>query len=140
MRTRTSAPIRNAIVATGASIITLVGMSQDAPLPDPPLGISAQERGALRLSESQTKSMKVVSAAPLPQFYPVQARLAHRPGMARLDVLVDAEGSVVEVRVLDESPLDQGFGEAAAAAAKTFKYYNPFNRLVVHVGTVKFSP
>ena len=140
MRSQPSTHFRNAAVATGALLITLVGMSQDAPPPDPPLGISAQEHGALRLTELQTKSMKVISAAPLPQFYPVQARLAHRPGMARLDVLVDAEGGVVEVRILEESPLDQGFGEAATAVAKTFKYYNPFNRLVVHVGTVKFSP
>ena len=140
MRSRASTHFLNAVVATGTFLITLVGMSQDAPLPDPPLGISAQEHGALRLSELQTRSMKVISAAPLPQFYPVQARLARRPGMARLDVLVDAEGGVVEVRILDESPLDHGFGEAAAAVAKTFKYYNPFNRLVVHVGTIKFSP
>ena len=140
MRSQPSTLLRNAAVATGAILITLAGMSKEAQPPDPPLGISAQEHGALRLTELQTRSMKVVSAAPLPQFYPVQARLAHRPGTARLDVLVDAEGGVVEVRILDESPLDQGFGEAAAAVAKTFKYYNPFNRLVVHVGTVKFSP
>jgi len=140
MRSRATIQLHNAVLATAAVMTTLVSMSQDAPPPDPPLGISAREHGALRLSELQTKSIKVISAAPLPQFYPVQARLAHIPGMARLDVLVDAEGSVVEVRILDESPLNQGFGEAAAALAKTFKYYNPFNRLVVHVGTVKFSP
>jgi hypothetical protein len=60
--------------------------------------------------------------------------------LAKLDLLVDAEGNVVDVRILDESPLDQGFGEAAAAVARTFKYYNPFNRLVVHVGAVRFAP
>jgi TonB family protein len=140
MRSRPSALFRSAVIAAGSFLITIMGMSQDASPPDPPLGISAQEHGALRLSELQTKSLKVISAAPLPQFYPVQARLARRPGMARLDVLVDAEGGVVEVRILEESPLGEGFGEAAAAVAKTFKYYNPFTRLVVHVGTVKFSP
>jgi TonB family protein len=140
MRIRPLALFRRMAIATSACVTTLAAMSQDVPPADPPLGISAEAHGALRLTELQTRSIKVISAAPLPQFYPVQARLAQVPGLAKLDVLVDSEGNVLEVRIVEESPLNQGFGEAAAALAKTFKYYNPFNRRVVHVGTVSFAP
>jgi hypothetical protein len=57
-----------------------------------------------------------------------------------IDLLIDASGIVVDVRVLDEEPLGMGFGDAAAASARTYKFYNPFNRLVTLATPVKFVP
>ena len=57
-----------------------------------------------------------------------------------LDLLVDASGVVMDVRVLEEEPLGMGFGDAAAASARTYRFQNPFNRLVARTTTVRFLP
>jgi len=125
-----------------AAILFLIApvLAQETPPPDPPNGFSSQERGALRLSYVQVRQLKVISAAHLPPFYPKEAAARGQVGKAKLDLLVDASGAVVDARVLEEDPLAMGFGEAAAAATKTSKFWNPFNRLVAFTTTVRFAP
>jgi TonB family protein len=94
----------------------------------------------MRLNGVQAKQIKFISAAPLSQFYPREAMARRQLGKATLDLLIDASGVVVDVRVLSEDPLGMGFGDAAAASAKTYKFYNPLNHLVATSMPVKFSP
>ena len=127
-------------IAAAALFMTWSAMGQEAALRDPPNGFASQDRGAMRLTGDQARQVKFISAAPLAQFYPREAIARRQTGKALLDLLIDASGVVVDVRVLDEDPLGMGFGDAAAASAKTYKYYNPFNRLVAISTPVKFSP
>ena len=115
-------------------------LPQEPAATDPPNGFSAQARGALRLTDMQARRVKPISAAPLSQFYPREARARGQTGTVMLDLLVDASGVVMDVRVLEEEPLGMGFGDAAAASARTYRFQNPFNRLVARTTTVRFLP
>jgi len=115
-------------------------MAQDATPPDPRNGFAARERGAMRLSGIQAKQLRLIYSAPVTQFCPREALARRQVGKAMLDLLIDASGVVVDVRVLDESPLGVGFGDSAAASAKTYKFWNAFNRLVALTIPVKFVP
>jgi|SRR6185369_892314 len=115
-------------------------MAQDVTPPDPRNGFIAQERRAMRLSGTQAKQLRLISSAPVTQFYPREALARRQVGKALLDLLIDASGQVVDIRVLDEDPLGVGFGDSAAASAKTYKFWNPFNRLVALTTPVRFIP
>jgi TonB family protein len=115
-------------------------MAQDVTMPNPRNGFSAQERGALRLSGEQARQLKLIYSAPVTQFYPAEALARRQVGKAMVDLLIDASGVVIDVRVLDEDPLGVGFGDSAAAFAKTFKFWNPLNRLVALTAPVRFVP
>ena len=94
----------------------------------------------MRLSGVQAKQLRLIYSAPVTQFYPREALARRQVGKAMLDLLIDASGVVVDVRVLDEDPLGMGFGDSAAASAKTYKFWNPFNRLVALTAPVRFIP
>lgn len=49
--------------------------------------------------------------APLP--YPQKARILRRQGLVRLLLIIRKDGTHTVVRILEETPADQGFGEAA---------------------------
>ncbi len=106
-------------------------LAADSPVADPPNGLQARFLGATRLAGEQAKRVKVISHAPLAQFYPREAAIARTPGRIVLDMLIDAEGTVKDALVLEESPLGLGFGDAALAAARTYKFANPYKKLVI---------
>jgi hypothetical protein len=128
------------IVVIAAWYVLTPVLAQDVPPPDPRNGFIAQERGAMRLSGVQARQLRLISSAPVTQFYPTEALARRQVGKALLDLLIDASGEVVDVRVLDEDPLGVGFGDSAATSAKTYKFWNPFNRLVALTTPVRFIP
>ncbi len=112
----------------------------EAPVADPPNGLQAQSLGATRLAGDKARKVKVVSHAPLAQFYPREAAVARIPGRIVLDLLIDMDGNVKDAVVLDENPLGFGFGDAAIAAARTYKFANPYKKLVVLKIVIPASP
>jgi len=110
------------------------------PVADPPNGLHAQALGATRLSPEQKQQVKVISHAPLAPFYPKEAALTGRTGKVVIDLLIDADGNVKDAMVLDENPPLVGFGDAAISVMRTYKFVNPYGRLVVFTATVPFSP
>ena len=131
--------VLGAVVAATLCVM-LPAISQDVGPPDPPNGFAAQERGAIRLSGVQAGQLKLIYSAPVTQFYPREALARRQVGKAMVDLLIDESGVVVDVRVLDEDPLGVGFGDSAAAFAKTFKFWNPLKRLVALTTPVRFIP
>jgi TonB family protein len=115
-------------------------LAAESPVVDPPNGLHAQTLGATRLAGEQARKVKVVSHAPLAQFYPREAAIARIPGKIVLDLLIDMDGNVKDAVVLDESPLGFGFGDAAIAASKTYKFDNPYKKLVVLKMVIPASP
>jgi TonB family protein len=123
-------------VALRIGLLAVLGAAVSAlaatpPVEDPPNGFQAQSLGATRLAGEQAKQVKVISRASLPQFYPRDAAIARIPGRIVLDLLIDADGNVKDALVLDETPLGHGFGDAATAAARTYKFANPYKKLVI---------
>jgi len=57
-----------------------------------------------------------------------------------VDMLLNAEGQVLEAEVAAESPAGFGFGLAALDTAKTFEFYNTFRRRVLLTWQFEFVP
>jgi TonB family protein len=110
------------------------------PVADPPNGFKAESLGATRLAGEEARQIKLVSRASPPQFYPKEALAARRTGKVLLDLLIDADGRVKDALVLEENPLGLGFGDAAIAAARTYKFTNPFRKLVIIRTPTTFAP
>lgn len=138
MKTRAVIPL--AVLFVLSYMMIAPALAADPVVADPPNGLSAQALGATRLSDEQNKRVTPVSHAPLAPFYPREARRAGTPGKVVLDLLIDSEGNVKDARVLEESPLGLGFGDAAVAAAQTYKFVNPFGKLVIRKTTLPFAP
>lgn len=67
------------------------------------------------------------AAAPRPTYranvdYPARARTAERNGVAVVEVLVAAGGSVADVRIVSETPGGYGFGEAAMKSVRQWRF------------------
>jgi TonB family protein len=107
---------------------------------DPPNGFKAKSIGATRLAGEEAKLIKLISRGSPPQFYPKEALALRRTGRVLLDVLIDADGNVKDALVLDENPLGLGFGDAAIAAARTYKFTNPYGKMVIIRTPTQFAP
>jgi hypothetical protein len=57
-----------------------------------------------------------------------------------VDLLINAEGFVLEAQVISESPTGEGFGLAALDVVKTYEYFNDLKRQVLMAVTVSFLP
>jgi TonB family protein len=110
------------------------------PSADPPNGFKAKSLGATRLSGEEAKGIKLISREWPPQFYPREALALRRPGRVLLDLLIDSDGNVKDALVLDENPLGLGFGDAAIAAARTYKFTNPYGKMVIIKTPTQFAP
>jgi len=99
-----------------------------------------QAAGALRVAGAQTTKVRLLRSHPVTQFYPAAAKRDGLDGIVTVDLLINAEGQVVEAEVLTESPSGQGFGIAALDVAKTYEFDNGFRRLVLMSMTVQFQP
>jgi len=99
-----------------------------------------QAASALRVSGAQTARVRLLRSHPVTEFYPAAARRDGLDGIVTVDLLINAEGLVLEAEVLTESPADRGFGLAALDVAKTYEFDNTFKRLVLMSMTVQFQP
>lgn len=105
-----------------------------------PQGVGLQTTGALRVTGEQTSKLRLLRSDPVEKFYPVEAKRQGLDGLVTVDLLINAEGLVVEARVLTESPAGEGFGLAALDVAKTYEFDNTLQRLVLMAMTVRFEP
>ena len=99
-----------------------------------------QAAGALRVTGTQTTKLRLLRSHPVAEFYPAEAKRDGLDGIVTVDLLINAEGLVVEAEVLTESPPDRGFGLAALDVAKTYEFDNTFKRLVLMSMNVQFQP
>jgi TonB family protein len=72
--------------------------------------------------------------------FPEQARKEALDGIVIVDLLLNAQGQVLEAEVIAESPAGKGFGLAALDTAKTLEFTNPLQRMVLMSINVEFLP
>ena len=92
------------------------------------------------MTGAQTARIRLLRSHPVTEFYPAEARRDGLDGIVTVDLLINAEGLVVEAEVLMESPPNRGFGLAALDVAKTYEFDNTFRRLVLMSMIVQFQP
>ena len=95
---------------------------------------------ALRIEGKQTAQLQLRRGQSAEKFYPAEARRKGLDGIVTVDLLINAEGFVVEAQVISESPAGEGFGLAALDVAKTYEYFNALKRQVLMAVTVEFLP
>jgi TonB family protein len=95
---------------------------------------------ALRLTERQIKQFELLRGETAADHYPPKARRDAIDALVVVDMLVNAEGQVLEAEVASEAPAGFGFGLAALDAAKTFEFRNTFKRRVLLVWQFEFVP
>lgn len=95
---------------------------------------------AVRLEGEAVSRVTLLRGDEPQKHYPEAARRAGLDGVVTVDVLLNAEGQVLEAQVISESPRGQGFGLAALDAAKTFEFENRLKRLVLIALTIEFLP
>jgi TonB family protein len=117
-------------------------MSDQAPKPAAPLAVTGRlvRPDALRLQGTQTAQLRWRRGDMPEKYYPPAARARGMDGLVTVDLLINAEGMVLEAQVISESPAGAGFGLAALDAAKTYEYENRLHRLVLMSVAVEFLP
>jgi len=114
------------------------------PAADSPAGVLLQGKlvrpGALRVEGAQTARLRWRRGEPAEKFYPPEARRKGLDGIVTVDLLINAEGFVLEAQVISESPTGEGFGLAALDVVKTYEYFNDLKRQVLMAVTVSFLP
>jgi TonB family protein len=63
--------------------------------------------------------------ASLERYYPPEAKRLGAEGLVTISISIDAQGRPTDTLILDETPLDVGFGASASALVHTFRYSNP---------------
>jgi TonB family protein len=96
--------------------------------------------GALRVEGAQTARLRWRRGEPAEKFYPAEARRKALDGIVTVDLLINAEGYVLEAQLISESPAGEGFGLAALDVVKTYEYFNDLKRQVLMTVTVSFLP
>jgi TonB family protein len=80
------------------------------------------------------------SKAPdLETFYPKEAARLGIEGWVTISISLDAQGRPTNTLILDEYPLDVGFGAAASALVHTYEYSNPSHKPTQLSIKVKFD-
>jgi TonB family protein len=95
---------------------------------------------AKRLTGEAVSQVSWLRGDPPGKFYPAEAKRAGLDGSAIVDLLINAEGFVVEAQVISESPAGHGFGLAALDAVKTYEFDNRLKQLVLMLLTIEFLP
>jgi TonB family protein len=95
---------------------------------------------ARRLTEKEIKQLELTAGDKAFDHYPPAAKREAIDGLVVVDMLLNAEGQVVEAEVAAESPPGFGFGLAALDTAKTFVFRNPFKRRVLLTWQFEFLP
>lgn len=95
---------------------------------------------ALRISGEQVSQLQLLRGDSAFAHYPDKAKSEGLDAVVIVDLLLNAEGQVLEAQVVSESPAGKGFGLAALDTAKTFEFANPFRRQVLVAWSVQFLP
>ena len=95
---------------------------------------------ALRLAGEQVAQLVLLRGDSAFAHYPPRAKSEGLDAVVIVDLLLNAEGQVLEAQVVSESPPGKGFGLAALDTAKTFEFSNPFRRQVLVAWSVAFLP
>ena len=95
---------------------------------------------ALRLNEKQIKQLELLRGDNAFDHYPPAAKRDAVDGVVVIDMLLNAEGQVLEAEVASEAPAGFGFGLAALDTAKTFEFRNTFRRSVLLTWQFEFLP
>lgn len=99
-----------------------------------------QRPDALRLTAAQIKQLELRRGDTAADHYPPKAKRDAIDALVVVDMLLNAEGQVLEAEVASESPSGFGFGLAAMDAAKTFEFRNTFKRRVLLTWQFEFVP
>ena len=95
---------------------------------------------ALRITGEQISQLQLLRGDEAFAHYPPKAKSEGLDAVVIVDLLLNAEGQVLEAQVVSESPPGKGFGLAALDTAKTFEFANPFRRQVLVAWSVEFLP
>ncbi len=95
---------------------------------------------ALRVAARDVPRFRQLRGDTPEQHYPETARKEGADGIVIIDLLLNAQGQVVEAEVIAESPAGKGFGLAALDTAKTLEFTNPLKRMVLLSINVEFLP
>jgi TonB family protein len=95
---------------------------------------------ARRLTEHEIKQLELKVGDNAFDHYPPAAKRDAVDGLVVVDILLNAEGQVLEAEVASESPPGFGFGLAALDTAKTFEFRNTFKRRVLLTWQFEFLP
>jgi len=83
--------------------------------------------------------MLYTKAPDLETFYPKEAARLGIEGWVTISISLDAQGRPTNTLILDEHPLDVGFGAAASALVHTYEYSNPSHKPAQLSIKVKFD-
>jgi periplasmic protein TonB len=109
-------------VLLGSSLNCALGIQNPSPTPTPipsptPGAAEAPKRPIkVRVSSGVAEAMKIHDAQPV---YPREARKKHIQGDVILRAIIDREGNVMDLKVIEGEPI---LAEAAMGAVKQWKY------------------
>lgn len=96
--------------------------------------------GVRRLTLKEVEQLELLRGDEAFAHYPEKSKREAIDGVVLVDILINAEGQVLEAEVVAESPPGFGFGVAALDTAKTLEYRNPFRREVLFAKEFVFLP
>lgn len=99
-----------------------------------------QRPDALRLTEKQKEQLELLRGDDAFDHYPQRAKRDAIDGVASVDMLLNAEGQVLEAEIIAESPPGFGFGLAALDTAKTFEFRNTYRRRLLLTWSFSWVP
>jgi TonB family protein len=115
--------------------------AQVAPRKEPlPVASKLERPNALRVTGSEVARFRQLRGDAPEKRFPEQARKEALDGIVIIDLLLNAQGQVLEAEVIAESPAGKGFGVAALDTAKTLEFTNPLKRMVLMSINVEFLP
>jgi TonB family protein len=102
---------------------------------------SANPASTAAPAQSAADSVRIGHAPDPDRFYPEAAKQAKVTASVLVEVSVDAQGNLVDVKVLEPLPANDpyGFGAAAAEVARGAQYVNPLGRTSSLKFKVKFA-
>ena len=106
----------------------------------PALAQRLERPDALRIAGEQVAQLVLLRGDAAFAHYPPKAKSEGLDAVVIVDLLLNADGQVLEAQVVSEIPAGQGFGLAALDTAKTFEFSNPFRRQVLVAWSVEFLP
>ncbi len=126
---------------SSSEIAGLLLIGAAAALVAPPATAQRLQRpDALRLKKEQIEKLEMKRGDLAFDHYPAKAKRDAVDGVVVVDMLLNAEGQVLEAQVIAESPSGFGFGLAALDTVKTFEFINTFKRQLLLEWQVNFLP
>ncbi len=105
-----------------------------------PVKSKLERPDAVRITGRETARFRQLRVDTPEQHYPEVARKEGLDGIVIIDLLLNAQGQVLEAQVIAESPEGKGFGLAALDTAKTLEVTNPLKRRVLLSVNVEVLP